>query len=326
MTAKESPVEAYSSDSIGKQQWVIPYVDQEPAFWEELTGRFGKYIHSVYFPMPGGSVASGRPPQPEKLLHLFLQRTHLEKTVLVNPIVLTFPVEQIAPVIIESLKQLRGDFGVKNVTVTSLSLARMIKAALPEYCVGASTLMGISTPAQILMVKEYLDYIVPENRLLRDLAGLKSLRQAFTGEIRLIVNEACLPGCPYRTQHFYEMAYSKSWPESLCRDLLAESPWLRMTGAWVLPRHLRFYAGLYDSLKLSGRVTLRDPSRYLHVLDAYIFRKDILPRDIAGGPASILNAMDMPDAFYEKLLHCNKDCLNCQVCRNYYEQISTPRK
>ena len=299
--------------------WVIPYSDQEPAFWEAVASRFGEHIRSVYFPIPAGISASGRPPQPERHMQAFLRHAPLPKSVLVNPIVLACPADQVAPAIIQALRQLKSDFGVDSVTVTSLSLARLIKAALPDYRVGASTLMGISTPAQILMVKDYLDFLVPDNRLLRDLAGLQRLRQAFPGEIRLIVNEACLPGCPYRTQHFYEMAYSAAYPESLCRELLEAHPWLRMTGAWVLPRHLNYYEGLYDSLKLAGRVTLRDPFKYLQVLEAYIFRKDILPRDVAGGPAAILNAVDMPDGLLEKILRCNKDCLTCQICRNYYE-------
>jgi hypothetical protein len=314
------------------QTWVIPYSDQDPAFWEEIAGRFREHIRSVYFPISGGIMASGRPAQPEKYMQAFLRQAPLPKSVLVNPIVLSRPAEQVAPTIIEALRQLRGDFGVNSVTVTSLALARLIKAALPEYWVGASTLMGISTPAQILMARDYLDFLVPDNRLLRDLAGLQRLRRAFSGEIRLIVNEACLPGCPYRTQHFYEMAYSDTFPESLCRDLLNEHPWLRMTGAWVLPRHLVYYEGLYDSLKLAGRVTLRDPSIYMQVLEAYMLRKDILPHAIGGGPASVLKAISMPDELFEKILHCNKDCLTCQVCRNYYEQAvgalenATPRR
>ena len=302
------------------QTWVIPYSDQEPAFWEKVAGQFGKHIRSVYFPISAGISASGRPPQPERHMQAFLRQAPLPKSVLVNPIVLARPADQAAPAIIDALRQLRGDFGVDSVTVSGLSLARLIKTALPEYRVGGSTLMGIATPAQVLMVKDYLDFLVPDNRLLRDLAGLQRLRKAFPGEIRLIVNEACLPGCPYRTQHFYEMAYSQAYPESLCQELLGSHPWLRMTGAWVLPRHLSHYEGLYDSLKLAGRVTLRDPARYLQVLEAYIFRKDILPRDIGAGPASILEAIDMPDELFEKILHCNKDCLTCQVCRNYYEQ------
>lgn len=303
--------------------WVIPYVDLEPPFWDEVAAQYGEDIRSVYFPMPGGIVASGRPQQPDRFMDDFLRASTLSKTVLVNPIVLPRPAEQTAPAIIEALMRLRDDYGVCSVTVSNPTLARLLKEAIPDFKVGASILMSISTPAQVLMVQDYVDSIVLDNRLLRDLSGLQRIRRAFSGEICLIVNEACLPGCPYRTQHFYEMGYGRDFPQSLCQQMLEERPWLRLTGAWVLPRHLGYYEGLYNSLKLAGRVTLRDRARYFRVLDAYVHRKELLPRDIGGGPASILEGIDMPDKLFEKILRCEKNCLTCTICRDYYEQAIT---
>ena len=196
--------------------WIIPYVDQPVDFWQDVVTQFGVHIREVYFPMPGGVVASGRPPQPDKFMDSFLQSAPLAKAVLVNAIVLPQPVEQIGPRILAALESLYGNYGVSSVTVASLALARLIKERLPQFRVTASILMGLSTPVQVVMVQNYLDVLVPEGHLLRDLRGLRRLRQAFRGEMRLIVNEACLPGCPFRFQHFHEMAYSCDFPQSLC--------------------------------------------------------------------------------------------------------------
>jgi len=302
--------------------WNIPYVDLAPPFWDEITAQFGEYIRSVYFPMQNGGVASGRPQQPDQFLNEFLNNSPLSKTVLVNPIIFPRPAEQMAPAVIAELMRLGDEHGVNRVTVSNLTLARLIKEALPNYKVGASILMGISTPAQVLMIQGCVDSIVLDNRLLRDLFGLQRIRRTYSGDICLIVNEACLPGCPYRTQHFYEMGYGRDFPQSLCQEILNEHPWLRLTGAWILPQHLVYYEGLYDSLKLAGRVTLRDQARYYQVLDAYIHRKKLLPRDIGGGPASILDHIDMPDKLFEKILHCEKNCFTCTVCRDYYERAA----
>jgi hypothetical protein len=230
------------------------------------------------------------------------------------------PVEEIGPQILEVLKQLHGDFGVSRVTVTNLALARLIKKTLPEFSITASVLMDIVTPLQALMVQDYVDAIAPSNRLVRDLQGLKRLRQAFPGEIRLLVNEACLPGCPYRTQHFYEMGYGQFFPQSLCQQMLGERPWLRLTGAWILPQHLAFYDGLYDNLKLAGRVTLRDQAKYLAVLNAYIHRQPALPGDIGGGPASVLETIEILDEWFEYVLSCDKNCHVCSICQDYYKK------
>jgi collagenase-like PrtC family protease len=300
--------------------WVIPYVDQDISFWEEIADGFGAHVKAVYFPMPGGIIASGRGRQPDDHLEAFLRCAPLPKAVLVNPVILSRPIEEIAPVVLDSLKWLYEDFGVSNVTVANPTLARQIREECPELNIAASVLMGIARPAQVLMVEDCVDAITPDNSLVRDLDGLRRLRGAFAGEIRLIVNEACIPGCPHRTQHFYEMGYGDSHPQSLCQYMLEERPWLRLTGAWILPRHLVYYEGLYDSLKLAGRVTLRDRDRYLAVLSAYVHREEIFPRDIGGGPASVLEGIDIPDELFETILHCDKSCHTCSICRDYYEQ------
>lgn len=300
--------------------WTIPYVDQDLPFWEELDACFGDQIREVYCPLPGEIVASGRPAQPKKFLEPFLRNTLFPKSVLINPIVLPGPIDARAPMLINALRRVRDEFGVHRATVANLTLARLIKEALPDFSLSASTLMAISRPVQVFMVQDYVDCIIPDNALLRDMKGLRQLRRAYTGEIRLIVNEACIPGCPYRTQHFYEMAYSVDFPESLCQQMLDDHPWLRLTGAWILPRHLKYYEGLYDSLKLAGRVTLQNPVRYLAVLKAYIHNESLLLRDLGGGPASPQEVLDMSDKLFEFILKCNKHCNICTVCRDFYKQ------
>jgi collagenase-like PrtC family protease len=294
-------------------------VDQELDFWEQIRDRFGEQVKEVYFPVPGGRFASGRSLQSEEFLEVFLRRAPLDKAVLVNPIVLERPVDLVAPGVLDTLRWLQGEFGVQSVTVANPTLVCAIREALPDWHITASVLMGIASPAQAWLVQDAVDAITVDNRLVRDLAGLRKVRSAFAGEIRLIVNEACLPGCLFRTQHFYEMGYGDDFPQSLCQGVLEEHPWLRLTGAWVLPRHLGFYEGLYDALKLAGRVTLRDRQRYVDVLSAYVNRAPILPRDIGGGPASPLEAIDVSDEWFEFVLHCDKQCHDCVVCRDEYQ-------
>jgi collagenase-like PrtC family protease len=300
--------------------WIIPYVDQDLAFWQEIRTRFGAQIREVYFPMPQGRFASGRSRQPEQHLGEFLRLAPLAKAVLINPIVLARPVEVVAPDVLSALRGLRDEFDVCSVTIANPMLARLIKEDLPDLHISASVLMGIASPVQAWLVQDCVDAITVDNSLVRDLAALRSMRAAFPGEIRLIVNESCLPGCLFRVQHFYEMGYGSDFPQSLCQQMLEQHPWLRLTGAWVLPRHLAYYDGLYDGLKLAGRVTLRDPDRYLNVLGAYVNREPILPRDIGGGPASPVDALDVSDEWFEFALQCDKRCDVCSVCRKEYVQ------
>ncbi len=307
------------------EAWVIPYIDQPSSFWQQIHELYGERIHSVYFPMPGKVVASGRGPLADRYIEDFLRLSPLKKTVLINPVILNRPVEDYAPTVLDALRRLRDEFGVQHATISNLSLARQVKKSLPDLKLSASTLMGISTPAQILMAGECIDTLIPDTRILRDLSALEKLRASFPGEIRLIVNEGCLPGCLFRTQHFYEMAYSDFFPQSLCRPVLVDKPWIRLTTGWILPQHLHLYAGLFDNLKLAGRVTLQDPGKYLRVLSAYIQREKLLPNEIGAGPASVLDPIEISDSFFERMLTCDKDCARCADCQDYYAGASVFR-
>jgi hypothetical protein len=302
----------------GTAVWVIPYIDQEPAFWLSIADEYPGLIREVYFPMPGGCISSGEPPQPNARLHDLLRHAPLPCSVLLNALTLPRPVEEIVPPVIEALKRLVGEYGLAGATVTNLTLAARVREALPDLHLTASCLMQIALPSQLAMLDGIIDTIVPDIRIVRDLPALKNLKRAFPGRIRLMVNESCLPGCPFRVQHFHEMGNGFPYPLSLCNETLEKHPWMRLTTGWVLPQHLHLYKGTYDELKIAGRVTLRDPRHYRRVLDSYVHRSPLPPSDIGGGPASVLDQIEISEAFFAKTLTCGHNCDTCSLCRDYY--------
>lgn len=302
-------------------RFVIPYVDQPREFWQQLKEEFGPNIHSVYFPLPGSDAGSGRPVQPRRFMKEFLSQACFGLSALINPVVLRRPVREVAPSLINILRDFNDKYGLADVTLANVELALRVKDDIPSLRTVASTLMDISRANQLCMVEDAFDVIVPSGRIMRDLATLRDLKRAFRGKIRMIVNEGCLPGCPFRVQHFFEMASdSITFPDSLCRQLLDQRPWMRLTGAWVLPQHLFHFDGLYDELKLAGRITLNDPLKYRRVLGAYVNRQVLSPNDIGGGPASVLQPIEIEEGFYAQTLHCNHRCDSCTLCAQYYEE------
>ena len=298
--------------------WVLPYIDQPKEFWRKLADASRRFIREIYFPLPLDSLGSGRPPQPVRYLQDFLQSNLLDASVLINPLVLPEPVEKAAPIVIQTLEKLMARYPIVGATVANLDLAQRLKTHFPDLSLTASVLMDIHTPLQAMMIDTAFDCLVPSGRIFRDLEALKALRKRFKGKIRLMVNEACLPGCPYRNQHFYEMGQGGVHPLSLCRRLLESKPWLRLTGSWVLPQHLHFYDGIFDEIKLAGRVTLQQPEQYRRVTDAYMNRENLTPDAIGGGPASVLTPMPIDDAFFFDTLTCKRDCAKCGRCETYY--------
>jgi sulfatase maturation enzyme AslB (radical SAM superfamily)/collagenase-like PrtC family protease len=306
-------------ETLCSVKWTIPYIDQPMSFWRKLDDQYAQAIEEVYFPIQEISP-SGRPPQPDRYLKKFLQTASFSRAVLINPIVLSKPVEQCAPAIIKALSRLSDDFGITRVTVSSFALAHKIRKALPEFTITASVLMDVAHPRQASLLNGICDCLVPASRILRDLASLRKLRSAFSGKIRLLVNEGCLPDCLFRVQHFYEMATHRHNPCSLCEELLQTKPWLRLTGAWVLPQHLHLFRDIADDMKIAGRVTLKNPDEYLRVLYAYIHGVEMGPDAIGGGPASMTERVTISEVFYAQTLECSRRCDVCTLCKDYFEQ------
>jgi hypothetical protein len=305
-----------------RDRWSLPYIDQPLCFWEDLAARYGAQICEVYFPLDDRVVGSGRPPLPRKHLQEFLAHAPVPKAALLNPVTLPGPIEKTAAAILEELRRLCAEYRLTGATVANLQLAETVKKAIPSLQLTASVLMDITLPNQAIMLEGICDVLVPGARAMRHIPSLKRLKGAFQGEIRLLVNECCLVGCPYRQQHFHEMCSGVEAPLSLCEPLLERKPWMRLTGAWVAPQFLSHYEGTYDQLKLAGRGTLQEADRFLTVFEAYLNRSHLLPCDMGGGPASVLEPLDVPEALFVEMLYCGQLCHACRLCSEFYEQAT----
>jgi MoaA/NifB/PqqE/SkfB family radical SAM enzyme len=320
----ESPPLPVSAN--GEPRWVVPYIDEPIEFWGHLRDEFGAWVREVYLPLPGTVLGSGRPVLPSRYGDEFLRQRPFPVNLLVNPITLPGPVREVAPRVIEELRRLIGEGPVATVTVANLQLAERIREALPALPLAASVLMDIAQPQHALLLRGICETLVPATRVMRDLPALRALRKAFPGRIRLIVNEACLPGCPHRTQHFHEMGSGVQDPHSLCDEMLEREPWLRLTGAWVLPQHLHLFGDIADEWKLAGRVTLRSPVKYRRTLAGYVHRRPLMPDQIGGGPASVLDPIEIREDFYVRTLACGRACQACKLCQDYFSRARERRE
>lgn len=298
----------------------LPYIDQPLSFWNNLKTDFGEYIEEIYFPMSVHILPSGRPKQSSSYIFSFLEKVDLPKSVLINPVVLPQPISETEDTILNELIMLNKNYGITRTTVSDLQLCKSIKTHLKKYQISASVLMRINSPEQISYLQNYINCLAIDTAIVRDLAKFKSIRDNFSGLIKLIVNEGCLSHCPFRTQHFYEMSRDLPHPESLCEELIHDLPWLRLKSAWILPQHLHFYDGLYDFIKLAGRVTLQNPQKFITVFRAYLERSRLAANEIGSGPAGMIEAMPISEEFFYQTITCDKECSKCDICKNYYEK------
>lgn len=298
----------------------LPYIDQELSFWDGLAREYKNHIEEIYFPLSNTIISSGRPVQPHIHLYPFLEKADVPKAVLINPIILQKPFEQIEHDVLQELHFLKQYYGITKVTVTDLLLCKSIKTHFNDFHISASTLMQINSSEKIYYIRHYVDCITPDTSVLRNLKKLKEIRDTFHGSLKIIVNEGCLPACPFRIQHFFEMCSNIDYPRSLCRDLLNDFPWLRIKSSWVLPQHLHLYDGLSDIIKLDGRVTLQNPKKFLKVFKAYLERTPLPPNEIGCGPAGMIKDIPISEKFFYTTIACEKKCSHCRICQDYYEK------
>jgi hypothetical protein len=299
--------------------WSIPYIDQPVKFWAALAEEHGSALEEVYFPLSLDEIGSGMPVQPQRYLDDLLRSRVVPMAGLINPIVLPRPLDELSGRILNELRRLHEHYGVCAVTVADARLAERIKSDLPSISLTASCLLDIFAPSQAGLLRDVFDVLVPSTGMLRFPARLAALRANFGRKLRLIVNESCLIPCLDRKQHFFEMGAGHSSPQSLCEPRLARDPWLRLTGAWVLPQHIHLLDPVADQYKLAGRVTLSDPDHYRKVLRAYIQRLALWPHEIGGGPASVLSRQSFPLDYFQTTMACDNTCSDCRYCRRMKE-------
>lgn len=304
----EAPPEAVKT-------WSIPYIDQPVEFWAALADEHGDAIKEVYFPVNPAVVGSGMPVQPERRLGELLRSGVVPMAGLVNPFVLSRPLDEIGGGILDELRRLHERYGVCAFTVADARLAELIKSDLPAVHLTASCLLEVADEYQAALLRDVFDTLVPSTSTIRQPGRLAAIRAGFGRTIRLIVNEGCLIPCLDRKQHFFEMGSGCDNPRSLCESRLLRDPWLRLTGAWILPQHIHLLDSVADQYKLAGRVTLSDPDHYSKVLRAYIRRRALWPHEIGGGPASVTSRLAFPLAYFQTAMSCGHVCTDCLYCR-----------
>jgi hypothetical protein len=299
----------------------LPYLDQPKAFWRDAVDRLGDRLHEVYFPLPRDVFGSGRPVLPHEHLLDFLEADDVPKAVLLNAVTLDEPYAATVDRLWPFLERLTSSFRIDGATVQDPRLLEDLSRSFPALLRCASTLMEIAAPVDLAPVIGFADVVTPASWVVRDYATLATLRSAFDGRIKLLVNEGCLVRCPWRRAHFTQMNSSMAEPPTLCGDALEKQPWLRLTGAWILPQHLHLLDGLFDIVKIAGRGTIHTADDWLDIAHAYLDRTPLTPDRIGVGPSGPDRGWTIETGFYEATQHCDKRCETCTVCSQEYDRV-----
>lgn len=183
---------------------------------------------------------------------------------------------------------------VNTVRIANTQLIDYVTTNYPEIEIRTSTSQEYSSIRQyrnLFAQFPKITEIVPSWDLNRNFTFLKNFKNAFDKDIELMVNEGCLPGCPFRTNHNCALTLEDEDPElrrlkvnprfavgfkMMCEGLYYDKIWENiMLSNIIYPWDIETYVTRYgiNKFKLVGRnadsVELRN-GEYFNIYESYL--------------------------------------------------------
>lgn len=231
---------------------------------------------------------------------------------------------------------------VDSVTVSIPLLLQWLKKNFPSLKVSISVFSHVDTINQAKMYEDLgADEITITQSFNRDFNFLKTLRKNVKTDLQIIVNNACLFGCPFRRYHSNINAHSSrtgahklpiDYPVLNCTISRFKNPSEIIRSPWIRPEDLAFYEKIgIDKFKLSGRTNTTKwitktskayanrlgPKNFAELLAVPNASGSMYRKSISGAPEVDL-VIDNPslDGFIKHFLNRNKSCayVSCETC------------
>ncbi|MEN6316108.1 MAG: hypothetical protein ABFD25_17895 [Clostridiaceae bacterium] len=238
--------------------------------------------------------------------------------------------------IIEHIQDDAG--GLDCVTTTSPFIARVVKQSFPEVKTRASVNMRIGNIKGMQYLEEFFDgfYIQRDfNRNLVYIGEVKEWTDSKGKTLHLLANSGCMRFCSGQVFHDNLVAHEKDIKEMLnvedfrkavCWDYYTKNGnWASLLqNTWIRPEDIHNYEGLFASVKLATRMTLRP----LSVIKAYMsgeYRGNLLdlmePNHTAALKSYYIDNKKFPSDWFERTSSCSGECHKCKYCSSVLERV-----
>jgi collagenase-like PrtC family protease len=270
--------ETNSEKNKRKLKFSIGY-NQDNEFIDKVLIPFKEKIEEVYFPINAKIASSGRArPQKEnyneeiKNLIKTCNSLKISTNLILNGLCegAYFSEKEHIDKIIEEIKTLKEQ-GLKAITIVNPIYLKIIKNTFPNLKIHNSVKCFINTEKKAEYYSKLgSDIITIDREINRNLNLIKSIKSKTGKEIKLLINEGCIPQCPFRIAHFNEMAHQKdsSFYTSSCINFTKENPETMLASPFIRPEDLHYYKEFVDYFKLGTRDFSTE--RIIKTLNAYI--------------------------------------------------------
>mgnify|MGYP005850852663 CR=1 FL=1 len=336
----------------------VPFIP-DTAFAKALAQKKAD-LASVYFCLPSGPVLDARvqsaPMDPSLFVKILGRVTGIKAYCLLNSRFVRpdlYLDDLFLSQTLETLQKLHGTTGLQGIVFSDLYLLHALSRtghgliSLLEAVPGINMMTDSAPKAfSLLDAIEKTGFRLPgklvlDRSLNRDFHALEKTVQAIRQAhpqmgIELMANEGCLLHCPFKLTHDAQISLSNTGlvqeqthriSHTLgCHDSFYHHPHLFLSAPFIRPEDLNAYAGLADTIKISGRTL--GPKFLGKVIAAYTqksFDGNILElMDATGFLADtyyIDNKKLGPD-FLDTLANCDKFCKRCGICRELFKHAA----
>lgn len=233
----------------------------------------------------------------------------------------------------DTVDYLGSKYNLASVTTTSLLVAKFLKQNFENIEVRASVNMGVDGSVGMDYISEYFDsfYLKREyNRHLDKLQNARSWCDKHGKKLYGLANSGCLNFCSAHTFHDNLVAHEAEISamdnayafEGQChlylKDKEKRDKWLSISN-FIRPEDINIYEPFFDGIKLATR-TNKNPERIISAYCSGSFSgaiTDLLEPNHSGNfYPDIIENKKIDSNFANTVLRCNKDCDNCNYCRD----------
>ncbi|MEW6556052.1 MAG: U32 family peptidase [Elusimicrobiota bacterium] len=267
-----------------------------------------------------------------------LHRRNIKAYGLVNQLVFTYEQTKRFNEIKRYLNRIK-DIGLDRLVVANPFALKIAKDC--NYDVELSVNALVQEPIQLELLLQLFPNIKSmcvQREWNRNIDLIKQVKEQYKLEIKILVNEGCLPYCPYRIEHFslmgllpYQLkderaAVSVLQKYGFCYWVHRKTPVYSLMSPFIRPEDIKLYEGIADVCKISGR-TMGDP--VLPMLCSAYFNSEFdgnLYFLLDGATDYVRNNFKVdnkhfPDDWGKTVSHCKYNCSECNYCLKVAEKI-----
>ena len=303
----------------------LPF-NHDPDWVDCIVTDYAPYVESVYAPLPPSvhpTLYNWRGGDPDRYEDTFLAlKERLGGAGIMTNIVLNADAPDplhFDPLFAFLEKHL--DTRWMSATVNNVILARELRRRWPELQLYSSVTSDVSSinEASFWRWEAGVNGVTAAQILTKKTGMLKRIR-AMGLSVRLVVNNGCLPACPFRHQHWtivYGSAFDRNMATKSLDEIRTNCTAVRRNAMWLLwqsqivPADLPRYTGIMDIVKIEGRSRLTP--NLIELADAYIAMESRQHPDYG--------YIEPPEAL-ERLNTCDRNCQECRWCPEIFAQLN----